>query len=212
MDDERGLRALTLEGLTGSESAASLTHRFEAGRFHVVTGTPVQGDALLALLALTMPPLRGIVRWGDQELTALPPDQQASWRRQTLGLMARNSQLVSVMSVRDHVRMAASIRGQPHAEGEALLLLDLLGMGARLDQRPAALSGSEKQRLALVQALCGRPAIVLAAEPSAALDRTSAALVAHILRSYAREANALVICTSTDQVIIDAADEVVVMA
>lgn len=129
----------------------------------------------------------------------------------TRRLVFQTSRLVGVMTVREHLRLAASIRGKPDAEAEGLAILGALGMGTRLNQLPAQLSGGEKQRVAIAQALCARPAVLLADEPTAALDQTNAALVAHTLRTFAIERQAVVICVSHDRVVMDAADNLLML-
>ena len=74
-----------------------------------------------------------------------------------------------------------------------------------------ALESGDKQRLAIAQALCARPAVLLADEPTAALDRSTAALVSRTLRAFARDRGAVVICISHDLVVMDAADEVLIL-
>ena len=191
---------------------ALLSRRFEPGSFNVVRGPSGAGKTtLLSILSLAVRPRQGMVLWGEDNLSALSTDRQSLWRRQNLGLIFQTSRLVGVMSVREHVRLAAELRSKPEAEAEGLAILGALGMGDRLNQLPAQLSGGEKQRVAIAQALCARPAILLADEPTAALDQANAALVAHTLRTFARERNAVVICVSHDRVVIDAADELLML-
>jgi ABC-type lipoprotein export system ATPase subunit len=191
---------------------APLSRTFAAGQFHVVGGPSGAGKTtLLSILSLAVRPSRGMVLWGDDNLSGLRPAQQAAWRRSHLGLVFQTSRLVGVMTVREHVRLAAAIRGRADAEAEGLAILGALGMGARLNQCPAQLSGGEKQRVAIAQALCARPAVLLADEPTAALDQTNAALVAYTLRTFAKENSAVVICVSHDRVVIDAADQLLML-
>jgi putative ABC transport system ATP-binding protein len=191
---------------------AEVSRRFAAGSLHVVGGPPGSGKAaLLSILSLALRPTRGAVLWGDIDLTAMRAAQQTQWRRRNLGLVLDTSSLVGVMTVRDHIRLAASIRRRPDAEAEGLAILGTLGMGAQLNRLPAQLSGGEKQCVALAQALCTRPAILLADDPTAALDGANAALVAYTLRSFARDYNAVVICMSDDPVVMDAADGVLML-
>lgn len=191
---------------------APLSHAFAAGALHVVGGPAGSGKAaLLSILSLAVRPSRGAVLWGDVDLSALHPAQQTKWRRRNLGLVLDSASLVGVMTVRDHVRMAAAIRRRQDAEAEGLAILGALGMGAQLNLLPAQLSGGEKECVVLAQALCARPAILLAEEPTSALDHAKAALVAYTLRNFARDANAVVICVSHDPLVMDAADDVLIL-
>ena len=212
--------ALTLDQVShsvieaGSEkiTLAPISRTFDAGKFHVVGGPSGSGKTtLLSILALTVRATCGMVLWGQDNLTKMKPPAQANWRRQNLGLVFQTSRLVGVMNPLEHIRLAAAIRGRPEAEQEGIDALHALGMGDRLGQLPAQLSGGEKQRVAIVQALCARPAVLLADEPTAALDQTNAALVAHTLRTFARQNDAVVICVSHDRVVMDAADELLML-
>jgi putative ABC transport system ATP-binding protein len=186
---------------------AMLTRSFEPGCFHVVGGPSGSGKTtLLSILALAVRASRGMVLWGTQNLSQLSPARQAQWRRERLGLVFQTSRLVAVMDVVQHIRLAAAVRRQPDAIARGADLLAALGMGDKLNQLPAQLSGGEKQRVAIAQALCAQPDVLLADEPTAALDQANAELVAYTLRSYARERNAVVICVSHDRAVIDAAD------
>ena len=116
-----------------------------------------------------------------------------------------------MLRVVEHMTLVSRLRFSPEAREEGLRLLTSLGLEHRLHQRPSQLSGGEKQRVALAQALAHRPSVVLADEPTAALDRTNAGRVAAELISYARRQNAVVVAVSHDVAMIDAADNVVRM-
>jgi putative ABC transport system ATP-binding protein len=200
------------EGTSEKVTLAPLSRRFDPGKLHVVGGPSGSGKTtLLSILSLTVRASRGMVRWGEQNLTQLHPAAQARWRRENLGLVFQTSRLVGVMTPIEHIRLAAAIRNCPQAVEEGVAALSALGMGGRLSQLPSQLSGGEKQRVALAQALCARPAVLLADEPTAALDQTNAALVAHTLRTFARQCKAVVICVSHDRVVMDAADELLML-
>jgi ABC-type lipoprotein export system ATPase subunit len=201
-----------IEGGREKQLLAPLSRRFEPGCFHVVGGPSGAGKTtLLSILSLTVSPTRGAIFWGEDNLSRLADAEQSAWRRQNLGLIFQTSRLVGVMTVREHIRLASAIRGKPEAEAEGLAILDMLGMAARLARLPAKLSGGEKQRVAIAQALCINPSILLADEPTAALDRDNAALVAETLRTFAHERGAVVICVSHDRVVIDAADDLMML-
>lgn len=210
LDQEPDGRAMMLDGISRFETGEPrMTHRFSAGQLHVLQGQPEgYAAALLSVLSLTVQPVRGAVFWGDLNLTLCTPAQQADWRRRQLGLVSEAGRLVAVMSVRDHVRLAAAVRGRPDAEAEGLAMLGALGMGALFNHLPDQLTSSEKQCLALAQSLSARPPVLLADQPTAALNDKCAALVATTLRTYARDRGAVVICASHDPLVLNAADEV----
>ena len=217
--------ALTLPGLEldqiahsiregGHDKAvlAPLQRHFQSGRFHVVGGPSGAGKTtLLSLLSLTVRARCGAIRWRGEELTKLCSPAQSAWRRANLGLIFQTSRLVSVVTVSDHIRLSAALRRDPAAGAAGFALIDKLGLSDKLGSLPVQLSGGEKQRLAIAQALCFAPPLLLADEPTAALDQANAALVAQTLRTYARNQHAVVICVSHDRTVIDAADDVLML-
>ena len=208
---DRVSHAIT-EGGVHKTILAPISRSFAPGRFHVVGGPSGSGKTtLLSILSLTVQAMQGAIFWGNDNMSLLTPAAQASWRRDRLGLIFQTSRLVSVMNPAEHVRLAAAIRNRPGAERDGLAALAALGMTDRLAQLPSQLSGGEKQRVAIAQALCARPAVLLADEPTAALDQANSALVAATLRRFAHENDAVVICVSHDRVVIDAADELLML-
>lgn len=190
---------------------APLSRVFAPGQLHVVSGPSGAGKTtLLSLLALAVPPSRGMLHWGTLDLSGLKPPAAAAWRRAHLGMIFQTSRLVSVMSALENVCFGGAIRGLEVRE-EGQRLLGAFGLGDKLGQLPAQLSGGEKQRVAIAQALACRPMLLLADEPTASLDAANAAFVAETLKSYARANAATVICVSHDRTVIQAADELLIL-
>ena len=190
---------------------APLSRVFAPGQLHVVSGPSGAGKTtLLSLLALAVPPSRGMLHWGTLNLSGLKPPAAAAWRRAHLGMIFQTSRLVSVMSALENVCFGGAIRGLEVRE-EGQRLLNAFGLGDKLGQLPAQLSGGEKQRVAIAQALACRPMLLLADEPTASLDAANAAFVAETLKSYARANAACVICVSHDRTVIDAADDLLTL-
>jgi putative ABC transport system ATP-binding protein len=187
---------------------APLSRRFDPGQLHVVSGPSGAGKTtLLSLLALAVPPSAGTMHWGQTDLAGLAPVAALDWRRRHLGMIFQTSRLVSVMNALENVCFGGTIRGLD-VRAEGLRLLESFGMGSRKAHYPAQLSGGEKQRVAIAQALACRPALLLADEPTANLDAANASFVADTLKSYAKTHSATVICVSHDSTVIDAADDV----
>lgn len=198
-----------LEAGSEKPTLALLNRRFEPGILNVVGGPSGAGKTtLLSILSLTVRATRGMILFGETNLTALSPAATKEWRRKQIGMVFQTSRLVNLMSVREHILLSARIRGSRSAISEGLKRLKDFGLGDKLDARPGQLSGGEKQRVALAQALSFDPPVLLADEPTAALDQKNAELVAQSLRAYAREKQAVVICVSHDRALFDAADTI----
>ncbi|WP_313670397.1 ATP-binding cassette domain-containing protein [Sandarakinorhabdus sp.] len=190
-----------------------LSAAFVPGRFACITGPSGTGKTtILSLLAGVVTPDGGRVLDGDCNVAALSPQQRSAWRRDSVGLVFQTCRLIDVLTVADHMALVARLRGQPAAQATGTGLLRQLGLADKAGHRPGQLSGGEKQRVALAQALAASPRIVLADEPTAALDRDNAAIVAQSLRDYAERCGAVVVSVSHDSVMIDAAHDEVRLA
>lgn len=136
------------------------------------------------------------------------PVRRASWRHpadRRIGLVHQDSRLVEFLSVADNVRLAAEIRRLPDDEATVSGALDRVGLG-HVDARraPATLSGGERQRLALARALVCGSRVLLADEPTGALDAQTTDAIAALLLDLARDCGLLVIAATHDPRIADA--------
>jgi putative ABC transport system ATP-binding protein len=200
------------EAGNAKRTLALLNRHFEPGRLNVIGGPSGAGKTtLLSILSLTIRATQGMVLFGNDNLTALKPVQQLDWRRRNIGMIFQTSRLIRLMNVMEHIRLASATRGQADAVDRGRSLLDQLGLGDKLSHRPDHLSGGEKQRVAIAQALCFNPRVLLADEPTAALDQANAELVAHTMRAYAQSSGAVVICVSHDRAVIDTADDLLLL-
>ncbi|MGZ9811366.1 ABC transporter ATP-binding protein [Pseudoroseicyclus sp. H15] len=149
-----------------------------AGQALAITGPSGAGKStLLFALAGLVPATSGHIVWGEDEITAMSPAARARWRRGRVGLVFQDHQLFDEMSALDNAALSAAYA--PPAERAALRAgaahwLERLGLGDKTGQLAASLSGGERQRVSIARALAGNPAVLLADEPTASLDRTSA--------------------------------------
>jgi lipoprotein-releasing system ATP-binding protein len=144
-------------------------------------------STLLYLLGALEPPTSGRVTLDGQDPYALADAQQAAFRNQRIGFVFQDHSLLPQCSVLENVLTPTLVAhdGQAGAaandEARARALLQQVGLGGRLDHRPAELSGGEKQRAAVARALIRNPTLVLCDEPTGNLDRTTADGVASLL-------------------------------
>lgn len=129
-------------------------------------------STLLHVLGALEAPSRGDVRIAGQSVAKMSESQVAAVRNKTLGFMFQFHHLLPEFSALENAMMPLLIARRPRREAaeEAERLLVRVGLGSRLNHRPGELSGGEQQRVALARALVGRPALLLADEPTGNLD------------------------------------------
>jgi lipoprotein-releasing system ATP-binding protein len=157
-------------------------------------------SSLLYILGGLEPPSSGSVRVGGQNPYELAPDAMAGFRNRTVGFVFQDHCLLPQCTVLENV-LVPTLVGERDANtlAHARALLDHVGLGSRLDHRPAALSGGEKQRVAIARALIRQPQVVLCDEPTGNLDAESAARVADLLLTLHRQHDTvLLVVTHSD--------------
>lgn len=143
------------------------------GEVVALTGSSGSGKStLIAVAGLLRTPDRGTVVVGGTDATALKPKQRAALRRDAIGLVFQTANLFPSLTALEQVELAAHIAGRldRDAKDRARALLTEVGLESRLGNRPNQLSGGERQRVAIARALMNRPVLLLADEPTAALD------------------------------------------
>lgn len=188
--------------------------RVEPGSLTVLLGASGSGKTTLLTLVGGLRRVEdGSVRLLGTELHQADEAALVLHRRR-LGFIFQAHNLHDSLTAMQNVRMGLEVHGR---EGmgrwrEACAhLLTLLGLGDRLDYLPQNLSGGQKQRVAVARALVGNPALVLADEPTAALDRESALRVVHLLKRLGRERGTTTLMVTHDSKVMDLADRLVTM-
>ncbi|MFZ1680899.1 MAG: ABC transporter ATP-binding protein [Rhizobiaceae bacterium] len=141
-------------------------------------------------------------RWQRNDLRRL--------RLEKIGFIFQAHNLLPFLDATDNVAVALELAGHSvgEARGRAVELLDYLEIGHRRDAMPAKLSGGEAQRVAIARALANRPRIILADEPTAALDSKRAQIVMELLRKLAVDQDAAIIAVTHDEKIFGYFDRV----
>jgi putative ABC transport system ATP-binding protein len=183
------------------------------GEFVAVMGPSGCGKStLLNLIAGVDTPTAGEVVLAGLPLAGMDEDERARMRREHIGFVFQFFNLLKGMSTLENVVLAAVIAGAPRrgAEASARNLLDLLGLAEKADDPPGVLSGGQRQRLAIARALVNKPTLLLADEPTGALDSAGALEVLELLRRLHASGQAILLVTH-DQRVADAAERIVSM-
>jgi lipoprotein-releasing system ATP-binding protein len=145
-------------------------------------------STLLYILGALEPPSSGVIKLDGRDPFQLPEKQLAAFRNQSIGFIFQDHCLLPQCSVLENVLIPTLVGPSDAAYPDrARKLLQQVGLGDRLDHRPAELSGGEKQRVALARALIRQPLLLLCDEPTGNLDQDSAGVVASLLLELHRE-------------------------
>jgi putative ABC transport system ATP-binding protein len=162
---------------------------------------------LLMVLGCLLKPTAGLVRVEGRALDGLAETELARLRLARMGFIFQSYNLFPALTALENVQVALELKGRDLAEATGLL--DLVGLGRRLRNFPRQLSGGEKQRVAIARALAGDPAILLADEPTAALDSANGRSVVKLLGELAHELGRAVVMVTHDARIGGLSDRVV---
>ena len=185
-----------------------------AGSFVAVTGASGCGTStLLHMLGGITRPTAGRVLLEGIDLATLGDDDLAAVRRRRIGFVFQRYNLLPELSLLENVALPLVLDGVAAARCDAAAResLDAVGMAHRALHRPDSLSGGEQQRGAIARALVTAPAIVLADEPTGALDSTNSALVVELLQRLVADRQQTVILVTHDPAVAAAAGRVVRM-
>ena len=183
------------------------------GEFVAVMGPSGCGKStMLNILAGLDKPDEGDVMVAGLDLTKLDENGLATMRRQHIGIVFQFFNLLEGMTVLENVMMPALIVGKKRkaAEARARDLLDLLGIGDKGKQAPNALSGGQRQRLAIARAIANEPTLILADEPTGALDSEGGDEILELFARLHQQGQTILMVTH-DQPVADAAERIVRM-
>ncbi len=181
----------------GTDALADLNFRVEAGELAVIGGHSGAGKTtLLKLIPAIEKPGTGVVLVQGQNVGALRP-AAIPFLRRNIGLVFQDQKLLFDRNAFDNVLLPLSIAGFPPQEAARRVraALDKVGLLDRERAFPEGLSGGEQQRLAIARAVVGRPALLLADEPTAHLDPENAAAVADIFLDFHRVGITVLVAT-----------------
>ena len=184
------------------------------GEFVAIMGPSGSGKStLMNVIGCLDTPSSGSYVLDDLEVAQLGDLDLALVRAQKLGFVFQQYMLLARQSALRNVEMPLIYRGVSAAERHrrATIALQIVGMGQRMDHRPNELSGGQQQRVAVARALAGSPAVILADEPTGALDTKTSAEIMAILQRLNREQGLTVILVTHEGDIAAYADRILTM-
>jgi putative ABC transport system ATP-binding protein len=176
-----------------------LNLRVQAGTTVAICGPSGSGKtSLMLLLSGLERPTSGTVRLDGVDLGTLDADGLADLRRDRMGIVFQSFHLLPSLSALDNVALPLQMAGARNARQAATDMLARVGLGGRLDHRPAQLSGGEQQRVAIARALVHRPRLLLADEPTGNLDDHTGEAVRDLLFELNREMGTTLVLITHD--------------
>ncbi|MGE0251878.1 MAG: MacB family efflux pump subunit [Dongiaceae bacterium] len=173
------------------------------GEFIAIMGQSGSGKTtLMNILGCLDKPTSGSYKIWGREVSALSPDELAEVRREIFGFIFQRYNLLHTANAIENVEIPAIYAGLAKSEriGKAKALLQRLGLGERSTHRPSQLSGGQQQRVAIARALVNDPAVILADEPTGALDSKSGREVMELLHQLHQEGRTIILITHDERI------------
>jgi putative ABC transport system ATP-binding protein len=185
-----------------------------AGEIIIMTGPSGSGKTtLLTLMGGLRSAQEGSLRILDQEICGAKKTQLLKLRKQ-IGYIFQAHNLMTFLTAKQNVRLSLELHRQfltQDMDAIAADILQLLGLGDRMDYYAEKLSGGQQQRVAIARALVSKPRIILADEPTAALDKKSGREVVNLMQQLAKEQQCTILMITHDNRILDIADRIIYM-
>jgi putative ABC transport system ATP-binding protein len=172
----------------------------DTGSSVAITGPSGGGKStLLGVVGGLARPTSGTVRIGDAQISELSERDRSDFRRSHIGFVYQADNLLPFLTLLENVGLQLSLNGEPSGTGRSLAMLANLGLAGLAYRLPDHLSGGQRQRAAVARAIVHQPAIILADEPTGALDAANAVGVIDLLLGMQREIGATLIMVTHDR-------------
>jgi putative ABC transport system ATP-binding protein len=202
------------QGEAAMRALDAVTLDVRSGELMLLVGPSGSGKTtLLSILGCILRPTSGTLKVMGEDVTRMRERDLPAIRRERIGFVFQAFNLFPTLTAAQNVALALDLKGVTGraARGRAASLLEQVGLGDKLDAHPADLSGGQKQRVAIARALAGDPPVILADEPTAALDSRSGRAVMDVLKTLARERDRAVVIVTHDSRMLGYADRTVRM-
>jgi putative ABC transport system ATP-binding protein len=192
MIEAAGITKVLGEGAGRVEALKGVDLALAGGELTLLMGPSGSGKTtLLSVLGCMLSPSAGTVRIRGHSTAGLGPEQLAALRREHIGFVFQSYHLFPTLTAAENVRLALDVRGDRSAlaRRKAREALATVGLGDRADAFPRELSGGQQQRVAIARAIVGGASLILADEPTAALDSENGHAVMTMLAEIAKDAS-----------------------
>lgn len=182
----------------------------EAGEFISIVGSSGSGKStLLHILGGVDTPTSGSVIVGDKEIHKLDEKNLAIFRRREVGLIYQFYNLIPVLNITENITLPVELDGKEADKEYLNELIDVLGLGDRLNHLPNELSGGQQQRVSIGRALINRPTLLLGDEPTGNLDSKASKEIMDLLKLSNRKYNQTIIMITHDYELAQNADRII---
>ncbi|MBD2520716.1 DevA family ABC transporter ATP-binding protein [Nostoc sp. FACHB-973] len=202
------------EGALRKQVLFDINLDINAGEIVIMTGPSGSGKTtLLTLMGGLRSAQDGSLKILGEEIRDAKKQHLTKLRRH-IGYIFQAHNLMTFLTAKENVRMSLELHDDflnQDIDAKAIAILETVGLGERVDYYPEKLSGGQKQRVAIARALVSHPKIVLADEPTAALDKKSGRDVVEIMQKLAKEQGCTILLVTHDNRILDIADRIIYM-
>jgi putative ABC transport system ATP-binding protein len=202
------------EGSTAVQALNDVSLTVSGGEVMMMLGPSGSGKTtLLSVMGGILRATSGSVKIAGTEIVGLSESQLPKVRLDNIGFIFQGFNLFPALTAVENVEIALELRrGSRNKRQRSKELLEAVGLGEKLSSYPADLSGGQKQRVAIARALAGNPPIILADEPTAALDSVSGRLVMDLLSNLAHQEGRAVVIVTHDARVLEYGDRTVHIA
>jgi putative ABC transport system ATP-binding protein len=208
----RDLKKAYVEGSAGALALRGIDLDAHAGELLMLVGPSGSGKTtLLSIMGCILSATSGSVRIAGKEITGLSQKELPAIRLHHIGFIFQGFNLFPTLSAGENVELMLDLKGIPAstARKRAAELLERVGLGNKYKSFPSDLSGGQKQRVAIARALAGDPKIILADEPTAALDSQTGRSVMEMMAELAHARDRAVVVVTHDSRVLQFADRIV---
>ena len=194
-------------GDTTVKAADHISFQIQKGEFVAIVGQSGSGKSTcMNIIGCLDVPTSGTYHLGGVDVSTMDDDQQAEIRNKMLGFIFQQYNLLPKLNLQENVEVPLMYAGVPKAERHerAKLALELVGLGDKLKHKPMQLSGGQQQRVSIARALAGNPAVILADEPTGALDSHTGREVLAMLKDVHAAGNTVVLITHDNSIAVQA--------